>query len=64
VGTGLKAQVPSLQGVGWRAPFLHTGCAPTLADRFGSCGGGDKHGHTSQLSAGDIADLTAFLETL
>jgi hypothetical protein len=64
VGTGLKAQVPSLRGVAWRAPFLHTGCAPTLADRFGPCGGGDKHGHTSQLASGDIGDLTAYLETL
>ncbi|HVU52717.1 MAG TPA: cytochrome c [Polyangia bacterium] len=64
VGTGLTAQVPSLRGVGWRAPFLHNGCAPTLADRFGSCGGGDRHGHTSQLAPSDVADLTAFLETL
>jgi hypothetical protein len=64
VGTGMKLQVPSLRGVGWRAPFLHTGCAPTLADRFGSCGGGDQHGHTSQLGPGDVADLSAFLETL
>jgi hypothetical protein len=64
VGTGMKLQVPSLRGVGWRAPFLHTGCAPTLADRFGACGGGDQHGHTSQLQAGDVADLTAYLETL
>jgi hypothetical protein len=64
VGTGMKVQVPSLRGVGWRAPFLHTGCAPTLADRFGSCGGGDKHGHTSQLQTADISDLTAYLETL
>jgi hypothetical protein len=64
VGTGLKLQVPSLRGVGWRAPFLHTGCAPTLADRFGTCGGGDKHGHTSQLSSADVSDLAAYLETL
>jgi hypothetical protein len=64
VGTGLKLQVPSLRGVGWRAPFLHTGCAIRLADRFGSCGGGDKHGHTSQLQPADISDLTAYLETL
>jgi hypothetical protein len=64
VGTGMLVQVPSLRGVGWRAPFLHNGCAPTLADRFGSCGGGDKHGHTSQLQTADIADLTAYLETL
>ena len=64
VGTGMKVQVPSLRGVSWRAPFLHTGCAPTLADRFGSCGGGDKHGHTSQLTADEVADLSAYLETL
>jgi mono/diheme cytochrome c family protein len=64
VGTGMKVQVPSLRGVGWRAPFLHDGCAPSLADRFGSCGGGDKHGHTSDLSPADVSDLTAYLETL
>jgi len=64
VGTGGKLQVPSLRGVGWRAPYLHTGCAPTLADRFGSCGGGDLHGHTSTLGPADITDLTAYLETL
>jgi hypothetical protein len=64
VGTGMKLQVPSLRGVGWRAPFLHNGCAPTLADRFGACGGGDKHGHTSALTSADISDLTSYLETL
>nr|HEX4315915.1 hypothetical protein [Kofleriaceae bacterium] len=64
VGTGGLFEVPSLISVGARPPFLHTGCAATLADRFGSCGGGDHHGHTSQLSAGDISDLVAYLETL
>jgi mono/diheme cytochrome c family protein len=64
VGTGGKLQVPSLRGVGWRAPYLHNGCASRLADRFGTCGGGDKHGHTSQLQPSDVSDLTAFLQTL
>ena len=64
VGTGGVFQVPSLVGVAHRAPFLHTGCAATLADRFGSCGGGDNHGATSGLGAADIADLVAFLSTL
>jgi mono/diheme cytochrome c family protein len=64
VGTGELLQVPTLVGISHRAPFMHDGCAPTLLDRFGPCGGGDAHGHTSQLSAADLADLVAYLETL
>jgi cytochrome c peroxidase len=65
VGTGGPLQVPSLRGVGWRAPFLHDGRAATLKDRFdGLMGGGDQHGKTSQLAPGDITDLTAYLDTL
>ncbi|HVZ73591.1 MAG TPA: c-type cytochrome [Polyangia bacterium] len=65
VGLGHATQVPSLRGVAWRAPFLHTGCAKTLRDRFDpACGGGDKHGRTSQLTSGQIDDLVAYLETL
>lgn len=63
VGTGGAFQVPPLVGLGWRAPFLHDGCAATLADRFGSCAT-SQHGSTGSLSAGEIADLTAYLETL
>jgi mono/diheme cytochrome c family protein len=64
VGTGGNFKVPSLLGVAARAPFMHDGCAPTLADRFGTCGGGDAHGVTSQLAAAQLADLVSFLETL
>jgi hypothetical protein len=63
VGTGGAFQVPPLVGVGWRAPFLHDGCATTLADRFGSCAT-PGHGDISSLSSGDISDLVAYLETL
>lgn len=66
VGTGLLLQVPSLVGVSLRAPFMHTGCATTLEERFTNpaCGGGDLHGQTSQLSATEIDDLVAYLGTL
>lgn len=66
VGTGGTMKVPSLIGVGARAPYLHSGCAQTLSDRFtlASCGGGDSHGHTSQLSPAELADLVAYLESL
>lgn len=65
VGTGGLFQVPSLLGLGLRAPFMHDGCAETLTERFEpNCGGGDAHGKTSQLSAAEVADLVAYLETL
>jgi mono/diheme cytochrome c family protein len=66
VGTGADLQVPSLQGVRFRTPLMHDGCAATLSERFTDvlCGGGDKHGTTSQLSAAQVGDLTAYLETL
>lgn len=63
VGKG-SIKVPSLVGVGARAPFMHDGCAATLRDRFGACGGGDLHGKTSQLTTAQIADLVAYLESL
>ncbi|HEX5064367.1 MAG TPA: hypothetical protein VFV99_33560 [Kofleriaceae bacterium] len=64
VGTGANLKVPSLLGVGVRAPFMHDGCAATLRDRFGTCGGGDLHGKTAQLTAEQLDDLIAFLESL
>lgn len=65
VGTGKAFQVPSLNGLAHRAPYMHTGCAATLRDRFTpACGGGDKHGKTSQLTSGEIDDLVAYLASL
>lgn len=65
VGTGGLFQVPRLLGVGWRAPFLHDGCAATLTDRFTGCGGTtDLHGATSTYTPAQIADLVAYLQTL
>lgn len=64
VGTGLRVQTPSLVAIGGRGPYMHDGCAPTLHDRFGECGGGDRHGTTSHLGPADIDALVAYLETL
>lgn len=65
VGTGKAFQVPSLIDVVARAPYMHDGCAATLEARFSSvCGGGDRHGKTSQLSAAQLSDLAAYLRTL
>jgi hypothetical protein len=63
VGTGGKFQVPPLVGVGWRTPLLHDGCAASIGDRFGQCGT-PTHGSTASLTAQDVTDLTAYLETL
>jgi hypothetical protein len=63
--TGHLLQVPSLRGVAFRGPFIHNGCAATLRDRFDpGCGGGDQHGHTSQLVETELDDLIAYLESL
>ncbi len=59
VGTGGLFQVPSLVGISTRGPFMHDGCAPTLKDRFGACGGGDKHGVTSKLKPAEMDDASS-----
>jgi hypothetical protein len=64
VGTGEALQVPSLRGIGYRQPLIHNGCAATLRDRFDPSCGGEKHGRTAQLSAAQLDDLIAYLETL
>jgi hypothetical protein len=65
VGTGGLFQVPSLIGVGSRGPYIHNGCAKTLADRFNpACGGGDQHGITSNLTPAQVSDLVAYLDTI
>lgn len=64
VGTKKAFQVPSLTGVSFRAPFMHDGCASTLAARFDKTCGGANHGKVDHLSPTQRDDLTAYLETL
>lgn len=66
VATAGLFQVPSLRGLSGRAPFMHDGCADSLITRFTDplCGGGDKHGKTSQLMPSQLSDLVGYLESL
>ena len=65
VGTGGTFKVPSLLGVGARAPFLHDGCAATLMDRFVTCNAGPGvHGDTSKLTPDQLNDLVQYLDSL
>jgi mono/diheme cytochrome c family protein len=66
VGTGKAFQVAPLLGLAARAPYMHDGCAPTLLARFSDqrCGGDARHGATAELTAGQLADLVAYLETM
>jgi mono/diheme cytochrome c family protein len=63
VHTGGSFQVPRLAELGWRTQWFHDGRIATPADRFGPAGGGDAHGHTSQLSAAERADLLEYLKS-
>jgi hypothetical protein len=63
VGTGGLFQVPSLQSLGFRAPFMHTGCAQTLAQRFDPACGGAQHGGYD-LTDSDRGLLLKYLDSL
>lgn len=64
VGTGGPLQVPSLVGLGRRAPYFHDGCASTLVEIFEAACGGGLHGAVGALRQGQLAELVAFLESL
>jgi CxxC motif-containing protein (DUF1111 family) len=64
VGTGGKFQVPSLVGVAYHEPYLHTGRAQTLRQRFDPSCGGSAHGNTANLSEPQLSDLVAYLQAL
>jgi hypothetical protein len=64
VSTGGKFKVPSLVGVGNRAPFMHDGCAATLMDRFTTCGNSAAHGITQNMTTDQLNDLVTYLNSL
>jgi DNA-binding beta-propeller fold protein YncE len=63
VGSGGLFQVPQLHGLGFRAPFMHNGCAVTLRDRFSKLCVGDQR-HAVISSEAQIGDIVAYLDTL
>ncbi len=61
---GPKYDTPTLLGIYRTPPYLHHGKARTLEEVLTTCNKEDRHGKTSQLSAGQIADLVEFLKAL
>ena len=64
IGTGGSFQVPSLTGVRFRAPYMHNGCATSLAARGMSreCFGPMHPGY--DFTAAEESDLLAFLNSI
>ena len=61
VGTGLRADVPSLRNCWETALYLHDGRSRTLRDVLTTHNPDNKHGRTRDLSEQDITDLVHFL---
>ena len=55
---------PSLLGLARTAPYLHDGSAQTLKARILQGKAENRHGKTAELSAGEVDDLVAYLQTL
>ncbi|MBL8949317.1 MAG: cytochrome c [Myxococcaceae bacterium] len=62
VGTGGAFQVPRLDELAYRAPYLHDGSAASIEQRL-EVGGDGVHGRTVQLTVGERADLAAYLRS-
>jgi cytochrome c peroxidase len=61
VGTGKDVDTPTLLELWDTAPYLHDGRAATLHDVLTTHNRQDRHGKTSDLDAGQLADLANFL---
>ena len=61
IGTGIRADVPSLLNVWETAPYLHDGRAATLRDVITLHNPRDQHGRTSHLNSSGLTDLIHFL---
>ena len=64
VGTLRESDTPSLIGVAASAPYFHDGSAATLESLLRDRGAVHGMADTARLSEPEIADLTAFLDTL
>ena len=61
--TTLAHLISGKLGVGLRSSLFHDGCAKSIAERFGPCGG-LTHGHPELLSDAEKADMIVFLRSL
>ncbi|MBA3462094.1 MAG: c-type cytochrome [Deltaproteobacteria bacterium] len=63
-GTLAKSDTPSLRGLAASAPYYHDGSAATLEALLRDRGAVHGMANTAKLSDAQVADLSAFLETL
>jgi cytochrome c peroxidase len=63
-GTLEKSDTPSLKGVGASAPYFHDGSAATLEALLRDRGAVHGMADTAKMTDAQVADLTAFLETI
>lgn len=56
--------IPQLEGVVMKPPYLHNGEATTLEEIWTDFNPDDKHGYTSDLRKDELNDLIDFLQTL
>ncbi len=63
-GTLEKSDTPSLRGVGASAPYFHDGSAATLEALLRDRGAVHGMADTAKMTDAQVADLTAFLETI
>ncbi|MCA8985711.1 MAG: c-type cytochrome [Planctomycetaceae bacterium] len=61
---GPTYDTPTLLGIYRTAPYLHDGSANSLLDVLTKRNREDRHGKTSHLSPGELADLVEFLQAL
>ncbi len=61
---GYGYDTPTLLGVYRTAPYLHDGSTATLAEVLTTQNAEDKHGRTTHLTSGQVADLVEFLKAL
>lgn len=64
VASPAAVDTPPLRGARARAPFGHDGRAADISALFSVHNAGDTHGKTSGLSALELADLVAYVESL
>src|SRR6185295_16371558 len=64
VGTLQESDTPSLLGVAASAPYFHDGSAATLESLLRDRGAVHGMADTARLTEQEVADLTAFLDTL
>lgn len=55
---------PSLRGISRTAPYFHDGSAASLGVMFSAMNTSDLHGKTANLTAAELTDLLAFLNSI